>query len=89
MLESAADLIYMLGWDLEKVKRESRQTQLFPDLTAEEAIVVEFLKTRDRELLDTIALGCSLPVFKVATILLELELKGVVRPLPGKLFQLT
>ena len=89
LLESAADLIYMLGWDLEKVKRESRQTQLFPDLTAEEAIVVEFLKTRDRELLDTIALGCSLPVFKVATILLELELKGVVRPLPGKLFQLT
>jgi DNA processing protein len=40
-----------------------------------------------KQLLDVIALDCDLPVFKTASILLNMELKGVVRPLPGKLFE--
>ena len=35
-----------------------------------------------------IALNCDMPIFKVAGMLLNMELKGVIRPLPGKLFEL-
>ena len=34
-----------------------------------------------------IAINCQMPIFKVASVLLNMELKGVVRPLPGKLFE--
>lgn len=87
VLTNAADIIYHLGWQLKEVSRP-RQTQLFIELDEEEKIIYHFLKGQDKELLDIIALECSMPVFKVATALMNMELKGVVRPLPGKLFQL-
>ncbi len=88
LLNSAADLIYHLGWELDKKDKKPQQTQLFVELTEEEKKVYRFLKEKDKELLDIIALECQIPTFKAATILLNMELKGVVRPLPGKLFQL-
>lgn len=87
VLTSAADIIYHLGWELKEAAKP-RQTQLFVELDEEEKLVYRFLKDKDKELLDIIALECNLPVFKVASILMNMELKGVVRPLPGKLFQL-
>ncbi len=87
ILTSAADIIYHLGWELKEAPKP-RQTQLFVELDEEEKIIYRFLKAREKELLDSIAVECSLPVFKVATLLMNMELKGVVRPLPGKLFQL-
>ena len=87
LLTNAADLIYQLGWELEEKDKKPQQTQLFVELTEEEKTIYRFLKQKDKELLDIIALECQIPTFKVATILLNMELKGVVRPLPGKLFQ--
>src|SRR5690606_11009127 len=87
LLTSAADLIYMLGWEL-KESQKPKQTQLFVELDEEEKAVFRFLKEKEKELLDTIALECNIPAYKVASILMNMELKGVVRPLPGKLFQL-
>ncbi|QNJ97442.1 DNA-processing protein DprA [Constantimarinum furrinae] len=88
MLTSAADLVYLMGWSLVQKTRETRQTQLFAALTPDEQKIFDFLKQSDKELLDTIALHCGMPSFKVATVLLNMELKGVLRPLPGKFFQL-
>lgn len=87
LLISAADLIYILGWELKDSNPKPRQTELFAELSEEEIIIWQHLKNKDKELLDTIALECRLPTFKVASLLLNMELKGVVRPLPGKLFQ--
>ena len=87
LLASAADLVYMLGWELSKNERKQVQTQLFVELSEEEKVVWNYLKDKDKELLDTIALECRLPTHKIASLLLNLELKGVVRPLPGKLFE--
>jgi len=88
LITSAADVIYLLGWQPENEIKKPQQTQLFVELTDEEQIVFNFLKEKDKELLDSIAIGCKIPTYKAATILLNMELKGVVKPLPGKLFQL-
>ena len=40
-----------------------------------------------KELLDIIALRCDFPIYKISGMLLNMELKGVIRPLPGKLFE--
>ena len=58
------------------------------ELTSEEKVIYNYLKDKDKQLLDVIALECNMPIFKVASVLLTMELKGVTRPLPGKLFEL-
>ena len=88
VLTCAADIIFMLGWELDNMMIKSQQTQLFAELSEEEKVIFDYLKEKDKELLDSIALHCKIPTFKAVTLLLGMELKGVVRPLPGKLFQL-
>jgi len=87
MLTSAADLIYMLGWQLEDKEPKTIQKQLFVDLDATEKEIYDYLQQGGKQMLDSIALDCNLPIFKVSSTLLNMEMKGVVRPLPGKLFE--
>ncbi|WP_109301962.1 DNA-processing protein DprA [Aquimarina sp. AU474] len=87
MLTSAADLIYMLNWELEEKQQPVVQKQLFIELEGNEKKIYNFLNKNGKELLDVIALQCDIPTFKVASVLLNMELKGVIKPLPGKLFE--
>tara|TARA_R110002050_G_scaffold15706_3_gene48101 strand:- start:47439 stop:48542 length:1104 start_codon:yes stop_codon:yes gene_type:complete len=87
MITSAADLIYLLGWEIEDKKVQPIQKQLFITLDDTEQAIYSYLQTNGKQLLDTIALECSLPIFKVSSTLLHMEMKGVIRPLPGKLFE--
>ncbi|WP_149205873.1 DNA-processing protein DprA [Flavobacterium johnsoniae] len=86
VLTSVADLIYVLNWDLEK-KPKVIQQQLFIDLNPDEQKIYDFLLKNGKELLDIIALECDLPIFKISGTLLNMELKGIIRPLPGKMFE--
>ena len=86
LLTSAADLVYILNWDIEKTTR-SVQKKLFVTLENDEQKIYDYLLKSGKEILDIIALECDLPIYKISGILLNMELKGVVRPLPGKLFE--
>jgi DNA processing protein len=86
VLTSAADLIYMLNWDIDK-KVKSVQKQLFVALDDDEQKIYDYLLQSGKELLDIIALQCDFPIYKISSILLNMELKGVIRPLPRKLFE--
>ena len=88
VLSNPMDVPYILNWELETNQQPVIQKQLFVELNPEEKIIYNYLKNNDKQLLDMIALKCKLPIFKVASILLTMELKGVTRPLPGKLFEL-
>ena len=87
LLSGAADLIYILNWDMDK-KEKTIQKQLFIDLEPEEQKIFDFLQKNGKEQMDTLALACELPIFKLSSILLNMELKGAIRPLPGKLFEI-
>ena len=87
LITSAADLIYSLNWQLEEEKPKTIQKQLFVSLDAEEQKIYDFLLQNGKQLLDIIALECECPIFRVSSTLINMELKGVVRPLPGKLFE--
>ncbi|MEO8237272.1 MAG: DNA-processing protein DprA [Flavobacterium sp.] len=86
VLTSAADLVYMLNWDIEN-KSKPIQKQLFVDLEQDEQKIYDYLLKNGKELLDIIALQCEFPIYKISGMLLNMELKGVIRPLPGKLFE--
>ncbi len=87
VLTSAADLLYILNWELNTAPKQGVQQQLFVELSAEEQQIYDFLRNNGKQLLDVIALRCKIPTFQLASQLLTMELKGVIRPLPGKLFE--
>ena len=86
VLTNAADLVYMLNWDI-KEETKSIQKQLFVSLDNDEQKIYDYLIKTGKELMDIIALECEFPIYRVSSILLNMELKGVIRPLPGKLFE--
>lgn len=85
MLTQPTDIVYMLNWDL---KPKQQQTQLFVELTSDEKLCLEALKTKPKLELDSICRITELPSYKIAPLLLNLELKGIVRPLPGKQYEI-
>lgn len=86
LLTSAADLIYILNWDIQ-TKTKPVQKQMFVTLDEEEQKVYDYLLKNGKETLDSIALQCNFPIYRISGMLLNMELKGVIRPLPGKLFE--
>jgi DNA processing protein len=86
VLTSAADLVYILNWDIES-KAKPVQKQLFVTLEDDEQKVYDYLLKNGKELMDIIALRCDFPIYTISGMLLNMELKGVIRPLPGKLFE--
>lgn len=87
MLTSAADLIYLLGWELEEKETKAVQKQLFVNLDETEQSIYTYLEQNGKQMLDTVAISCKIPIFKASSTLLAMEMKGVIRPLPGKLFE--
>lgn len=87
LLSTPLDVPYILNWQLGEIDNPI-QKKLFVELDNDEEQVYNYLKENGKELLDVIALKCNLPTFRIASILLNMELKGVVRPLPGKLFEI-
>ncbi len=88
LLNSAKDLVYLLNWDQSKKKKEVIQPQLFIDLQGDEKVIYDYLVSNGKTLLDTLSLACSIPIYKISGILVNLELKGLVKPLPGKFFEI-
>ena len=87
LMTSAADLVYILNWELETKANKPVQKQLFVVLETDEQKIYDYLQKNGKQLLDIIALECDFPIFRISSLLLNMELKGVIRPLPGKLFE--
>lgn len=87
LIESAADILYCLGWE-EKDTPSNTQKQMFVEFTPDEEVIATILKEKQSTAIDEITYKSQWPVSKVATILLEMEFKGLVNALPGKMFQL-
>ncbi len=87
ILTSGKDLARYLNWDLEQERPKIVQKQLFVEMSVEEQKIHDFLMSKGKQLLDVISLECQIPVHKATTFLLQMEMKGLIKPLPGKLFE--
>ncbi len=87
LLSHPLDIPYLLNWYIEDANKPSVQKKLFVELNQEEKLIYNYLKENNKQQLDAIALACNIPSYKVAGLLLNMELNGVIRPLPGKLFE--
>ena len=89
LIESLADLVYQMGWQKTDKQPDGFQKSLFVELNDEESSLVALLRSNISLTIDQVALHAGLPMSKVSSLLLNLEFKGVVKCLPGKVYKIS
>jgi len=87
MITKADDLIELMNWDAKKVRRPVQQ-QLFITLTPEEQTIIDLLQSRDNVHSDELFHHTGLASSLLAATLLQLEMQGLVKSLPGKYYRM-
>lgn len=88
LIETVKDLEYFMGWEEHDKKTKAIQQQLFIDFSPEEEIIYMLLKENDSMFIDQICSEVKMPMGKVSSQLLNLEFKGVISAMPGKMYKL-
>lgn len=83
LLESVADLAYIMRWE-ESSQGRNIQPQLFVELSEQEQLIVNLLHERSELGIDALTFEAGIAHSEMASLLLNLEFKGVIRSLPGK-----
>ncbi|MFY9153851.1 MAG: DNA-processing protein DprA [Prolixibacteraceae bacterium] len=86
LVENQADIEKAMNWDVKASTPKFIQTSLFAELTPEEQKLIDLLKGGDR-FVDEITMETKISMSKVSALLLELEFKGLVISLPGKMYR--
>ncbi len=81
LITSADDLLAAMRW--EGIAQQPQQLELFPTLTTEEQAVVDAIGKHGEIHLNTLADYLHQPVYKLMSILVELDCKNVIATLPG------
>ena len=81
LITCADDLLAAMRW--ESTARQPQQLDLFPELTKEEQAVVDVIRNHGEIHLNTLADKLHTPVYKLMSILVELDCKNVITTLPG------
>jgi len=86
LIEDLNDLERFMSWEKKDVLKDAVQKDLFITFSPEEEKLCRVLS--DKKLyIDKICVLTGLPVNRVSALLLDLEFKGVVNSLPGKVYQ--
>lgn len=87
LITNAQDLLDVMGWaDARPSKRQ--QQQLFTQLTEEEQRIATVLQDKDGMHADDLMLQTGLSTAQIGALLLQMEMAGMVKALPGKRFRL-
>ncbi|SHG34121.1 DNA-processing protein DprA [Dysgonomonas macrotermitis] len=88
LLQSAESFIKHMQWDL-KSKIQPKQQELFLDLTKEEQAIFDLLSGEDSLHVNFLSAQTSITLSSLLSTLLLMEMKGLVRAVPGGNYQLT
>ncbi len=87
LLQSYEDIPYLLNWETDN--HLYKQQNLFIELTEEEKTLAKILHTKGKYPIDMICKESRFNMSKVSSLLLQMEFKGAIRCLPGKVFEFT
>lgn len=88
LIQSAQDICYVMGWGRPIPKGKSIQTNMFAQLDEEEKKIIELMELKQPLCIDDITAELEISNGKTASMLLNLELKGLVRCKPGRIYSL-
>lgn len=87
LLQSSKDIEYILNW--ESKNDTADQKILFVELSEDEKTIADVINANQKPVIDLICRETKFNMSKVSSILLEMEFKGAVRSLPGKIYELS
>lgn len=87
LVEGHEDIEYLLGWKPAALAAPV-QTVLFSGMTDSERKIYEALKTEGDMTVDLLTRLLDIPVNKLSTILLQMELAGLITPCPGSVYRI-
>ena len=87
LMTNAMDVLSYLNISPKKKKRNLQQ-ELFVELSPSEKELYDLLKRKGKLHIDMLAMEMNLATYQLMPILLDLELKHLVEPLPGKFYDL-
>jgi DNA processing protein len=92
LLTDAEHFVKAMGWEgdasLAKARSEGIERTIFPNLSPEEATVVETLAQRGDLHLNMLATQTGIAVNRLTSVLFELEMKGLLRNMAGGMYHL-
>lgn len=88
LAESAKDIAYIMRWD-EIDSSKHLQKQLFVELDDQEMIALGIIRDNHPIAIDLLSYKLQLNPSEIASLLLSLEFKGLIKSLPGKKYILT
>ncbi len=86
LITSADDLIEAMCWNTPTPK--AVQQSLFPELTPEEQPIVDYLTQTGEGQINRMTVELNQPLSQLLSTLVELEFKGIIKPLPGGIYKL-
>jgi len=88
LLTCAADLAYSLGWEkADDSKPAKEQLTLFMDLSDDERVIFDIIHQHKLPLaIDDLTIKANMPMSQLAMNLLNMEMQGFIRSLPGKTY---
>jgi len=87
LITSAKDLVDAMNWE-ERKSVSKIQTRLFPELSADEKVIIKILTQKETVHIDEIHAQSNLKSSAVAAAILNLELQGLINGMPGKMYKL-
>ena len=92
LITCAADFVKDMGWQddatLMRAKQQGIERSLFPELSAEEQLIVDILsKTNDLQI-NMISVKANIDIGRLTALLFTLEMKGIIRTLAGGMYHL-
>lgn len=89
LLTSVRDLEYIMNWETPQSAAAPNEAPAYSDYEPEEQMVLKTLwESATPMMLDVLSGRSGLPPGQLASILLTLELKGVVTPMPGSAYRM-
>jgi DNA processing protein len=90
LFQSTEYFLQQMGWDNEpsKKKKTTAQQSLFTILTNEEQAIANKLAENESLHIDQLARELETPAYSLFSLLLEMEMKGIIKNMPGNLFAL-
>lgn len=86
LIECSDDIEYFLNWKPEK-SRPPVQRTLFSELSDNEKLVFELISKEGELPIDVICRSLEMPVYKLSSLLLQMEFKGLLKCYPGNLYR--
>ncbi len=88
LIESVADLFYIMNWNQEVKQKKSTQIPLLLNLSPDEQIMVNVFEQKAQLHIDEICNATQFPISKTSSCLLQLEFSNVIKSLPGKMYEI-